>query len=164
MKVFVQRRHALWPDTPMIPGASAPIHPSASSASIPSLSQRTKAIPGPTHGLDRPAQRREQEIAASLHPRHGVLADVEFAGHADLGEVAGLAQLALCHLLGDELRGQLLDLAALGGIEPGYLRRLLAGHGRVPSSSASKGSLSSSSSQRSRIGVRLSSNQMSERH
>ena len=35
------------------------------------------------------------------------------------------------------------------------------GHGSVPSSSLSKGSLSSSSSQRSRTWVKLSSNQMS---
>ena len=48
----------------------------------------------PAHGLDRPAQRREQEIAALLQPPHRVLADAELAGDADLGEVAGLAQLA----------------------------------------------------------------------
>ena len=71
------------------------------------------------HGFDRPTQRREQQIAALLHPGHGVLAHAELAGDAHLSELAGLAQLAQRHLLGDEFRGHLLDLAALGGIEPG---------------------------------------------
>ena len=66
-----------------------------------------------THRLDGLPERGQQEVAALFEARNAVLGDPEGLGHADLRALAGLAELAQGHFLGNQLRRANLDLLAL---------------------------------------------------
>ena len=73
----------------------------------------------------------KEQITTLLDPRDTVLRDNEFAGYADLGELAGLAEFAQRQLFGDEFHCTILDLAVPGRVESIDRRRLRSNPSRT---------------------------------